>query len=223
MQPLLSSFSALADWPQFAASWNDLLLDTYLPDGHRYRRRRHATLSARSGDKHARLEPHQPHYQSVDYNPLVGGIERWFEPMHAEIISGATMQNVLAFCCELFGTLRHGSDWKIECHQFRIEARADAFGQPTPEGVHRDGVDYVLVLLVNRTNIKSGTTSVHDLSGSVLGSFTLTAPFDAALVDDARVEHGVTAVEPIDPALPAYRDVLVVTFKARPAPRQSIQ
>jgi hypothetical protein len=215
MRALLGGPNALTDWPRFAASWNDLLLDTYLPDGHRYRRRRHATLSARAGETRVRLEPHQPHYQSIDYNSLVGGIERWFEPMHAQIVGGATMQNVLAFCCQLFGALRPHVDWRIECHQFRIEARADAFGQPTPEGMHRDGVDYVLVLLINRTNIRSGTTNVHDLSGNLLGSFTLTAPFDAALVDDSRVKHGVTAVEPIDPALPAYRDVLVVTFKAR--------
>ena len=47
----------------------------------------------------------------------------------------------------------------------------------------------------------------------MLGQFTLTAPFDAALVDDKRVAHGVTPVEPIDPSAPAYRDVLVVTFK----------
>lgn len=56
----------------------------------------------------------------------------------------------------------------IDCHQFRIEARCEALGQPTPEGVHRDGVDYVFVMLVNRVNIESGTTSVHDLDGRLL-------------------------------------------------------
>ena len=60
----------LSDWARFAASWNDLQLDTYLPDGHRYRRRRHATMSARAGEAKVTLEPHQPHYQSIDYNPL---------------------------------------------------------------------------------------------------------------------------------------------------------
>ncbi|MGH6608793.1 MAG: 2OG-Fe dioxygenase family protein [Burkholderiaceae bacterium] len=215
MYPLLGGLEALSDCQSFAASWNDLKLDTYLPDGHRYRRRRYATLSVHAGETRPQLQPHQPHYQSTDYNPLVGGIERWFEPMRPEIVNGPTMQHVLAFCCDLFGALGSRTNWKVECHQFRIEARADAFGQPTPEGVHRDGVDYVLVLLINRTNIKSGTTTVHDLHGNLLGSFTLTAPFDAALVDDSRVKHGVTAVEPIDGAMPAYRDVLVVTFKAR--------
>jgi hypothetical protein len=98
-------------------------------------------------------------------------------------------------------------------HQFRIEAGTGHEGRPTPEGMHRDGVDYVLVLLVNRTNIISGVTSVHDLTGRELGEFTLTQAFDAALVDDARVMHGVTPVEPLDPSVPGYRDVLVVTFR----------
>jgi hypothetical protein len=203
------------DWQRFASSWNDLVLDTYLPEGHRYRLRRHATLSARAGLTRARIEPHRPHYQSLDYNPLAGGIERWFEPIERDVIEGASMQRILAFCCELFGAFKPAVDWHIECHQFRIEARRDAPGQPTPEGVHRDGVDYVLVLLIDRANIASGTTTMHDLAGRQLGSFTLSAPLDAALVDDARVKHGVTPVEPVDPAQPAYRDVLVVTLRAK--------
>ena len=71
------------------------------------------------------------------------------------------------------------------------------------------------MLLISRTNIASGETSVHDLAGTPLGHFTLTEPFDAALVDDARVMHGVTPVEPLDPAEPGFRDVLVVTFRHR--------
>jgi hypothetical protein len=206
-----------ADWRHFASSWNTLVLDRYLPEGHRYRLRRHATLSMRAGEGRARIEPHQPHYQSLDYNPLAGGIQRWFEPMGRDVIEGASMQRILAFCRELFDGFKPDVEWHVECHQFRIEARRDAPGQPTPEGVHRDGVDYVLVLLIARTNIASGTTTMHDLAGNQLGSFTLSAPLDAALVDDARVKHGVTPVEPIDPATPAYRDVLVVTFRAKQA------
>ena len=103
--------------------------------------------------------------------------------------------------------------WHIEVHQFRIEAKVDEAGEPTPEGVHRDGVDYVLVLLVDRQNIASGTTTIHDANGTLLGSFTLTDALDAALVDDARVFHGVTPVTPLDPRPPAHRDVLVVTLR----------
>jgi hypothetical protein len=103
--------------------------------------------------------------------------------------------------------------WHVEIHQFRITARPGEEGRPTPEGMHRDGVDYVLVLLVNRVNVASGVTSIHDNERRQLDSFTLTQPLDAALVDDQRVYHGVTPVEPIDPDQPSYRDVLVVTFR----------
>jgi hypothetical protein len=101
----------------------------------------------------------------------------------------------------------------VELHQFRVEAQAGMVGKPTPEGMHRDGVDWVLVLLVRRENVASGETSIGDLQGRLLGSFTLSEAMEAALVDDDRVYHGVTPVAPIDPAKPAYRDVLVVTFR----------
>ena len=131
------------------------------------------------------------------------------------IADGASLRGILAFSRELFGALAPATGrWHIEVHQFRIEARAGEAGEPTPEGVHRDGVDYVLVLLIDRTNIESGTTTIHAHDGTLLGNFTLTHALDAALVDDARVCHGVTAVTPLDPARPAHRDVLVVTFKA---------
>lgn len=213
MAALLGAPRALPDWDAFAASWNDLPLDTHLPGGHRYRRRRHGTFSAQPGDTHARQEPHRPHYQGLEYNSLVGGIERWFEPIRPAIVEGATFQRILHFCLALYGPLRAGAAWHVECHQFRIEARPDAAGQPTPEGVHRDGVDYVMVMLVARCNIASGTTTVHDHGGGLRGSFTLAEALDAALVDDDRMMHGVTAVHPVDPAKPAYRDVLVVTMR----------
>ena len=220
MRAMLGAQGALADWDAFAASWNDLARDEHLPEGHRYRRRGHATLSATAAGDAFTVEAHQPHYQSLEYNTLVGGIERWFEPMRPEMLASASFRAIVGFCLRFFGPMQAASDWHIECHQFRIEARPDAAGKPTPEGVHRDGVDFVLVLLVNRVNIASGTTTVHDLGGKLLGSFTLTEPLDSALVHDTRVKHGVTEVRPIDPAKPAYRDVLVVTLRDRTSVRR---
>jgi hypothetical protein len=202
--------ASLADWPAFTASWDALAPDAYLATVGRHRRRRHAVFSADA--QGVRREAHQPHYQSKTYNALQGDIERWFEPITAD---GPSLRRILDFCHGFFGGLAPQVDrWHVEAHQFRIEARAGEAGEPTPEGVHRDGVDFVLVLLIDRSNIERGTTTIHAADGELLGSFTLTHPFDAALVDDARVLHGVTPVTPLDPARPAYRDVLVVTFRA---------
>jgi hypothetical protein len=214
MRDILAQSGRLSDWEAFAASWDALELDTYMADRGRYRRRRHAVYAAAPDGAIVR-EPHQPHFQSLEYNPLHGDIERWFEPIAPDIGNGPSMRTILEFCRSLFGALAPGTAaWRIELHQFRIEARQGEQGRPTPEGAHRDGVDYVLVLLIRRRNIAEGTTTIHALGDrSLLGSFTLADPFDAALVDDARVYHGVTPVEPLDPAEPAYRDVLVVTFR----------
>jgi hypothetical protein len=213
MRAALQRSGDLHDWPHFAASWNDLPWDEYLAQYGRYRRRRHAVFYA-TADAIEPSPQHEPHYQSVAYNPLQGGIERWFEPIRPEIASCKSLTSTLRVCHELFGSLAPTvARWRVEAHQFRIEARADLAGQPTPEGMHRDGVDYVLVLLIARRNIASGTTTIHALDHRELGHFTLTDPLDAALVDDARVLHGVTPVQPVDCAQPAYRDVLVVTFK----------
>jgi hypothetical protein len=176
MRALLARFGQIDDWAGFAASWNDLGRDTYMADGGRYRKRRFAVFSALPGIAEIHRAPHQPHYQSRDYNALNGGIERWFPPVLPEIAATASLQTI------------------------------------------RDGVDYVLVLMIERHNIRSGETSIHALDGRPLGSFTLTAPLDAALVDDRRVYHGVTAVEPIDPGREAHRDVLVVTFRQQDPP-----
>jgi hypothetical protein len=207
--------AGLSDWDTFAASWDDLGVDTYMADGGRYRRRRFGVFRAAAGE--IRPKPHQPHYQSRDYNPLNGGIERWFEPVTEAVAEHPALRAILRTSHALFDRMTldalRPAAWHVEVHQFRIETRLGEEGRPTPEGMHRDGVDWVLVLMVRRENVASGETTIYDLQKRPLGSFTLTAPLDSALVDDSRVYHGVTPVVPLDPQRPAYRDVLVVTFR----------
>ncbi len=213
VRPWLLAHGSLADWESFAASWEGMEPDRYMADGGRYRRRRHAVFTAQPGAALIR-QPPRPHYQTTTYNPLNGGVERWFEPMPQAVAQSASLGTILAACRALFEELSGCRAWTAELHQFRIEARQAEAGKPTPEGMHRDGVDWVLVLMVRRRNIVSGTTTIHDLDRRQLGSFTLADPLDAAIVDDRRVYHGVTPVEAADPSQPALRDVLVATFRA---------
>lgn len=201
-------------WPAFAASWDGMPRDQYMGDGGRYRFRRYATLTADKAGK-ITVAPHQPHFQSTDYNRLNGGVARWFEPIPDSVLQSPVLTRIFATCTAMFSVLKPSVAWHIEAHQFRIQASAGETGKPTPEGVHRDGVDFVVVMMVTRQNIASGTTTIHSPDGAMLDSFTLTQPFDAALLDDHRCLHGVTPVTPIDPSRPAWRDVLVVTWRAK--------
>ncbi len=99
---LTQSPDALSDWSDFANSWNNMPLDEHMADGGRYRRRRYAVLNTTSRDSEIVLAPHQPHYQSLNYNALNGGIARDFEAIQTSTIQSNSMQSVLKFCQKVF-------------------------------------------------------------------------------------------------------------------------
>jgi len=192
-------------------SWNNMPPDNYLKDGGRYRRRLHSSFVF----EHNKLSqvPHRAHWQSVDYNALHGGMERWFEPMlEATVNTPAWTQLLKAFAhtaAQVRGT--PNTTWCIEAHQFRIDT-TDGIGRPTPEGAHRDGVDFVAVFMVNRTDIKGGETRVFEANGPQGERFTLSEPWSLMLLDDTRVIHESTPIQPL--AEGGHRDTLVLTCRA---------
>ncbi|WP_431223687.1 2OG-Fe dioxygenase family protein [Serratia sp. L9] len=206
---------ALSDWKIFQDSWHDLVLDDYMADSGKYRKRRYATLSALPSSEQWKKEPEQPHYQGRDYNNLNGGIERHYEPIHHHILHGNTMNSVIKLGCELFNQQISGQAWHIEVHQFRIEASSEEKGKPTPEGVHRDGVDFVMMMMVERHNVINGETTIYDLDKKHITNFTLKKPGDIAILNDHYVYHGVSSIVQDVITEEAYRDVLVATFRRK--------
>ncbi|MEO7151401.1 MAG: 2OG-Fe dioxygenase family protein, partial [Burkholderiaceae bacterium] len=101
--------------------------------------------------------------------------------------------------------------WFVEAHQFRIDTEG-GIGRPTPEGAHRDGVDLVAVLLVARVDVKGGETRVFEADGPHGLRFTMVEPWTTLLLDDARVVHESTPIQPL--ADGAHRDTLVLTYRA---------
>lgn len=205
-------------WGAFADSWNRLELDGHMADGGRYRRRRHATFSIVAPQASVIREPHQPHYQDLAYNPLNGGIARNFAPVEPVVAQGSVFPGLLAAFSDVVASLDATLEpWHVEVHQFRTEVCAGAEAPPTPEGIHRDGVDYAFMLLVGRRNIERGQTGIYSMQGRKLAEFTLEQPGDLAVVDDRRVLHGVTPIRTLAADAPGRRDVLVVTFRRKAA------
>ena len=200
---------SVADLNSLRMHWQDLPRDPYLKDGGRYRFRRHASYMVTGTD--LIMVPHRAHWQSLDYNALHGGIERWFEPITQALAGDPCWQAVLKNTAALLGTLKPAKTWFIEAHQFRIDT-SDGIGRPTPEGAHRDGVDFVGVFLIDRQGIKGGETRIFEANTSAGLRFTLTEPWSALLMNDERMIHETT---PIQPTLPqGYRDTLVLTFRS---------
>ena len=199
----------LSDLQLLADFWGDLPRDPYLKDGGRYRFRRHTSYEIK-GDSLV-LVPHRAHWQSLNYNALHGGIERWFEPSQIQLTNDFAWQSLLKGMAHLLDDLKPVTTWFVEAHQFRIDT-TDGIGRPTPEGAHRDGVDFVAVFLLNRVGIKGGETRIFEAGGSAGLRFTLAEPWSLLLMNDERMIHESTPIQPIGGH--GYRDTLVLTFRS---------
>ena len=197
----------------FAASWQRLEMDGFMADGGRYRRRRLANFLALPGQPSHARGLHRPHFQASVHNTLNGGVDRWFAPVEDRMAQSPVCVGLLDLGRGVADGLHPNTPWFVEMHQFRVEAAPDTPGLPTPEGVHHDGVDVVLIAMLARTNLSGGETLVTDNAGVERARFTLDGMLDLAILDDHRVMHGVTPVEPADSSLPSSRDVLVLTWK----------
>ena len=200
--------AALSGWLPY---WDRLPADAYLLDGGKYRQRRHGAFIV-DGDEVTRA-PARPHWQPVDYNALHGGIERHFEQIEPGLAGDPAWRRLLVALAARASALKGTQRWFVEAHPFRIDT-ANGIGRPTPEGAHRDGVDLVSVTLVGRHGIKGGETRVFQAAASAGLRFTLTQPWTTVLLDDARVIHETTPIQPVKTGEPGWRDTLVLTFRA---------
>ena len=200
---------SLPDLATLVPSWDRLELDDYLKDGGRYRRRRHSCFI----DDGASLvqTPHRAHWQPVEYNALHGGMHRLFAPMEAVTVANPAWERLLRALGAACSAVTPAQPWFVEAHQFRIDT-ADGIGRPTPEGAHRDGVNFVAVIMIGRHGIKGGETRVFDADGPSGQRFTMTEPWTLLLLDDAAVIHESTPIQPLGEH--GYRDTLVLTWRA---------
>jgi hypothetical protein len=207
-----------ADWDLFVESWNDLTPDAYMKDGGHYRGRRFGTYRANPDGIFSKGP--QPHFQATRFNGLNGGIDRWFAPIDSQIARCRTLMAVMTMAQAVFERCSGHRDWHVEVHQFRIRASRRQSGRPTPEGMHRDGVDFGLVMMIEAKNAAGGKTMIENADGQAQHEITLKRAGECLLFDDLRVRHGVSAISQVDPSEAAVRNVLVITFKATDCRRQ---
>lgn len=205
------------DWARFARHWDDLTLDTFMKDGGTYRYRRYGHFHLDTGNGRLTAQPHAPYYQDSAVNPLNGGVRRHFDPLTDAFLADPLTSAVVRRLGDVFSRVEGVRHWDVKLHPFRIVTSSDQVGRPAPQGRHRDGSTYVTSLLVARTNLTGGESSLYDDDGTRLFAATLGEPGDQLLVDDRRLLHDVTPLTPLDPDRPSHRDVLIVDFEPAPA------
>jgi hypothetical protein len=201
-----------------AKEWEHLETDKYLKNGGRFRERRYDRFYYLPRTGTVRLRPHRPYFQSSDANQYAGGIHRSVAPLTTTSSENPLLRHLIEFDFAQFPVEPELLDqpWDIQCHQFRIISTPDETGQPTPEGPHRDEVDFGGIHLISRTNALGGESQVYTNEGELITQFCLTEPMDTMFWADASVLHAVSPIRPEDPTRPAVRDVLILGYKCTP-------
>jgi hypothetical protein len=205
--------TALAGWPAFQAVFEDMPVDSYMNDGGSYRLRRFGRFVYTRDDDGLALQPHRPYSQPKYFNPLNGGMERHFAPLTDEMVNNEVMQRVLRLLGAGYSALEDQPRWRINTYFNRIIARSEEMGQPVPEGMHRDGVKFSCLFMVNHINFTGGDSTLFDLlTHKPVFEGRLSAGGQMLVFRDDTVLHDTTGIRPAKEGSLGYRDVLVIEF-----------
>lgn len=198
-------------WSGFAEFWDDLPLDEYMGDGGTYRRRKFSRISYEPGDGAIRVHDEARFLQTREVNRLNGGVARKFRPVDPALLENAIVRQLLAHFAARADHAREPVR-TVNIHQHRITATEEEAGNPSPEGAHRDGVEYIAMLMVARQNLTGGMSTLYDNAGTPVLDHTLSDPGDYIFVDDRTCMHSTTPVAVTPPAAKGHRDMFFLEF-----------
>ena len=196
-------------------SFDRLPEDPYLRDGQKFRYRAYGRFLLAPGGRLQDL-PTQPFFQSGEYNRYAGGIQRHLPELDPRCRRNPMLRELIRRDASHFTAAVDNptTTWRVEVHLFRIVARPDAPGYPTPEGIHRDENDFFAIHLLKREGVRAGdgVTTIYDPQQRLLAAHTLRTPLDTLLADDRRVLHAVSPINLADRAEVGIRDVVNIDF-----------
>jgi hypothetical protein len=187
----------------FRPFFNNLPVDPYIKGDYRSRRLSRFTVS---DDRLVKL-PHGYLFQSKHYNRLVGDIKREFAELDDALIELDIFKRVvLAFSdsCKLH------PEAEIGVHQIRTTCSTNSYGNPAPEGIHKDGANFVGIFSVDRANIEGGETHLYVARKEKPVFSKILNPGELLLVNDREFFHFTTPIEPTSDTV-GTRDVFVLT------------
>ncbi|EDM65682.1 hypothetical protein PE36_09703 [Moritella sp. PE36] len=199
-------------WKVFKESWSDLGLDEYMNDGGKYRKRNFCKLRYHVEDDSLWMKEHDFYFQPPSVNALNGGLERWFSPVKGEVFYNSVVNTLLKTMGSELSKLTGQKTWDINFYQNRIISELGEAGKPSPEGIHKDGVKFSILLLMDRSNVTGGENTIFDLDKKPIFSHTLTQEGECIIFADEPTYHFASPIEQISPDVAGKRDILVVEF-----------
>lgn len=194
-------------------SFSHLVLDEQMGDGGRYRYRRFSRFRL---EKDLRLTPLNENsiHQSLEDNPLNGGVTRTFEPLQPEVLQSPMLRSLLMHDLQVVKSVApeiFHHRVMVGVHQVRIVAAPSQVGQPTPEGIHRDAELFTFQHLWNRHGVTGGEFLAYDQSQKESFRWLQTDRLDSVLFR-GTTWHSASPIQ-CEPGLDSgYRDIFLIDF-----------
>jgi len=201
----------------FMKSFNDLPPDKYIPNNDPVTRsRRYANITVDVSNNYEyllRYTKNDVFQQKVDDNR---GLKRKFELIDSYYITQPWILNFLTQISAL-SVLNHNyykghkkiKEVDIHLHQVRQTAYSDMSSHNSPEGIHRDGCDYIVsALVINRNNIVGGESKIYN-KNKMIQYKTILENHEGIYQEDTKQWHYVTPIETVGQGI-GFRDILGV-------------
>jgi hypothetical protein len=200
-----------AEWAEFTASRDRLALDTYMKPGDTYRERRFCKYVVNTSSMSFDELDDFVFYQSAAINSYAYNLRREFSAVEPAIRKSKILLEIFKSCLQTILLCNDGlpNVWSVYVHQFRINCSSSVTGQPAPEGLHRDGHDFVSMHLMDRPGAEGESAAFA--TTRALMTVTLRDRLDGSLIDDKDLMHGVSPITAAS-AEPGHRDMLVIDY-----------
>lgn len=204
--------ASTADVVDMADEWNNLEVDNYLQNDASFRERRFGRFAYQPSSGRLTQLAHKPYFQAAKTNTYAGGMQRIVAPLTDRFARNPLLRELISQDFACFPTVDFDPDelWHVAVHLFRIIGREGEIGEPTPEGVHRDDIDFGAMHLISRSNAEGGLSRIHEEDHSVKAELCLERRLDTLFWADTNVLHSVTPIHPKDKNERAVRDILII-------------
>lgn len=207
---------------QFKLYWNNLVLDENFKN-YTNRKRRILRYHYQPGqplrlNRDASYQPSATY--SVDYTRGVNNLTY----VEEDFITHPVMQHILATDIALLQYQLDASYYyAIDAHQFRVSAEQGNVS-PTTSGIHQDGTDWVCMHFIAGSNIYPVLSEVHisQQEAPPLLATTMNQCLETLIIDDKHLYHRAGSVRQLSASAPAFRDILVITFRKCSQPQAAV-
>jgi hypothetical protein len=187
--------------------------DLYYRDGDRRRALSKLDVKVHGEDYGVELvDPSEGYYQSLRYNPAIGGIQRRYESIPAAVLRSSAVLDFILSHLELFPETIGGAIYRIHVHLIRMAATPGLPCDTSPSGLHQDGEKYIAVYLVGRSDVTGGENLIADKHKTIRDRFVLAKAGEGYVIDDDAVWHALTPVSVEDHRKWGFRDILLIDF-----------